>query len=403
MISNKELFYSYLAQTSPEPMALEIQKAKGVYLYGSKGEKYLDLISGISVSNVGHGHPAILKALNNQAKKYFHLMVYGEYIQSPQVQLADALCNTLPQELNNVYFVNSGSEANEGAMKLAKRYTGKTKIVYCKNAYHGSTQGVLSIIGSDDFKKPFEPLLPQTYSIEFNKLKDLEIIDGETAAVIVEPVQAEAGVVIPSENYLKQLRKICTEKGALLIFDEIQTGFGRTGTFWAFEQFKVIPDILTTAKGMGGGMPLGAFISSKKIMQSLTHHPVLGHITTFGGHPVCCATSLACMEVIKNENLLAQILEKELLFKQLLKHSSIIDVRGKGLLLCIEFSDATFNFSVIKECIKNGVITDWFLFNDKCLRMAPPLTISNAQIKQACKTILKAIQVVSKKSKEIKT
>ncbi len=398
MISKKELFYSYLAQTSPEPMALEITKAKGVYLYGKTGEKYLDLISGISVSNVGHSHPNIVKAVKNQVDSYMHLMVYGEYIQSPQVLLAQKITDLLPPNLNNVYFVNSGSEANEGAMKLAKRFTGKSKIVYCKNAYHGSTQGVLSIIGNDDFKKPFEPFLPETYAITFNELNDLSIIDKNTAAVILEPIQAEAGIVIPSKQYLKLLQKKCKENGTLLIFDEVQTGFGRTGTFWGFEQFDVVPDIITLAKGMGGGMPIGAFISSKSIMESLTHHPVLGHITTFGGHPVCCAASLACLNTILDENLMAQIPEKEALFKQLLQHSDIIEVRGMGLLLCIEFKSTAFNFAVIKESVKNGVITDWFLFNDKCLRIAPPLTITKNQIKQACKVILQAINTVSQRN-----
>ena len=396
MISNKELFYSYVAQTSPEPLALEIVKAKGVYLIGKSGEKYLDLISGISVSNVGHSHPNVVKAVKKQADSYMHLMVYGEYIQSPQVVLAKKLSDLLPKELNNVYFVNSGSEANEGALKLAKRYTGRRKIVYCNNAYHGSTQGVLSVIGSDDFKKPFEPLLPETYAIHFNVEKDLALIDKHTAAVIIEPIQGEAGVIVPSTKYLKLLREKCTKVGALLIFDEVQTGFGRTGKFWGFEHFNVVPDILTLAKGMGGGMPIGAFVSSKSIMESLTHHPVLGHITTFGGHPVCCAASLACVNTILEENLMSSIPEKEILFKQLLQHSNIIEVRGLGLLLCIEFKNKEFNFSVIKECIKNGVITDWFLFNDKCLRIAPPLTITKKQILKACSIIINAIDGVSK-------
>ena len=398
MISSKELFYSYLAQTSPEPMGLEIIKAKGLYLFGSKGEKYLDLISGISVSNVGHSHKNVVKAIKNQSSKYLHLMVYGEYIQSPQVLLAQKIAELLPRNLNNIYFVNSGSEANEGAMKLAKRHTGRAKIVYCKNAYHGSTQGVLSVIGSEEFKQPFKPLLPETYSINFNSLSDLNTIDKNTAAVIIEPIQAEAGVVLPINDYLQKLRLKCNETGTLLIFDEVQTGFGRTGTFWGFEQFNVIPDILTIAKGMGGGMPIGAFISSKTIMESLTHHPVLGHITTFGGHPVCCAASLACIEVILENKLLNQISEKEALFKQLLVHPNILSVRGIGLLLCIEFESQEFNFAVIKESVKNGVITDWFLFNDKCLRIAPPLIITKNEIKKACKIILRAIDIVSQRN-----
>ncbi len=397
MISPRALFHSYVAQTSPKPLGLEIVKGEGVYLFGSKGEKYLDLISGISVSNVGHSHPSVVNAVKKQAEQYMHLMVYGEYIQTPQVKLAEKIVSLLPQKLNNIYFVNSGSEANEGALKLAKRYTGKRKIVYCNSAYHGSTQGVLSVIGHDDFKKPFEPLLPHTHGINFNKIEDLSIICDDTAAVIIEPVQGEAGVVMPNLNFMKALRNRCTEKGTLLIFDEVQTGFGRTGTFWGQDHTGVTPDIMTIAKGMGGGMPIGAFVSSAQIMNCLTHHPVLGHITTFGGHPVCCAASLACIETIEKEALLENVDQKETLFKSLLKHTEIKDVRGIGLFFAIEFSDAPFNFAVIDECIKNGVITDWFLFNDKCLRIAPPLIITEQEIRKACHVILKAIETVQKR------
>lgn len=395
MISSKDLFYSYLAQTSPEPMALEIEKAKGVYLYGYNGEKYIDLIAGISVSNLGHSHPNVVEAVKNQADAYMHLMVYGEYIQGPQVKLAAKLTSLLPENLDNVYFVNSGSEANEGAMKLAKRHTGRRNIIHCSNSYHGSTQGVLSIIGSDDFKKPFEPLLPGISSIEFNNLDELFAIDEYTAAVIVEPVQGEAGIQLPENDYLKKLRKRCTEVGALLIFDEVQTGFGRTGSFWAFKQFDVIPDILTIAKGMGGGMPIGAFISSKSIMQDLTHHPVLGHITTFGGHPVSCAASLATVNTIIDECLLDEIPKKEAIIKSILVHSKIVELRGKGLMFAVEFINTAFNFAVIKACVKRGVITDWFLFNDKSLRIAPPLVISEQELTSACETIIAAIDEVA--------
>ncbi|MFT6746799.1 MAG: acetylornithine/N-succinyldiaminopimelate aminotransferase, partial [Glaciecola sp.] len=351
MLPARSLFHSYVAQTSPSPMALEIVSAEGVYLNGSKGEKYLDLIAGISVSNVGHNHPAIVNAVKDQAGKYMHLMVYGEYIQTPQVKLAEKISSLLPDNLNNIYFVNSGSEANEGAMKLAKRHTGKRKIIYCKNAYHGSTQGVLSVIGNDDFKKPFEPLLPDTHAISFNNISDLSIICDDTAAVLIEPIQGEAGIVMPDKKFMQALRDRCTEKGTMLIFDEVQTGFGRTGTFWGQEQAGVTPDIMTIAKGMGGGMPIGAFISSKEIMTCLTHHPVLGHITTFGGHPVCCAASLACVETILGEDLLKHVPAKEDLFKSLLKHPAIVELRGIGLFLSIEFKDSNFNFSVIEECI----------------------------------------------------
>jgi len=395
MISSRELFHSYVAQTSPKPLGLEIERAEGVYLHGSKGEKYLDLIAGISVSNVGHNHPSIVKAVKDQADKYMHLMVYGEYIQTPQVKLAEKIAGLLPDSLNNIYFVNSGSEANEGALKLAKRHTGKRKIIYCNNAYHGSTQGVLSVIGHEDFKKPFEPLLPETHAITFNNIDDLDIICDNTAAVIIEPIQGEAGIIVPDKKFMKALRDRCTLKGTMLIFDEVQTGFGRTGSFWGQDQTGVVPDIMTIAKGMGGGMPIGAFISSAEIMHCLTHHPVLGHITTFGGHPVCCAASLACIETIQKEDLIAGIEQKELLFKSLLKHPAIKDLRGVGLFLSVEFIDSEFNFAVIEECIKNGVITDWFLFNDKCLRIAPPLVIKESEIIEACTVIVAAIEKVS--------
>lgn len=397
MISSRELFHSYVAQTSPKPMGLEIIRSNGVYLYGSKGEEYLDLIAGISVSNVGHNHPKVVNAVKDQADKYMHLMVYGEYIQTPQVKLAEKIASLLPVNLDNVYFVNSGSEANEGAMKLAKRYTGKRKIIYCNDAYHGSTQGALSIIGNDEFKTPFEPLLPDTVAINYNNIEDLSNICDDTAAVIIEPFQGEAGVVMPDLNFMLALRKRCTEKGAMLVFDEVQTGFGRTGTFWGQEQINIVPDIMTIAKGMGGGMPIGAFVSSSKIMHCLTHHPVLGHITTFGGHPVCCAASLACIEAIEEEGMLKDVDKKEALFKKLLKHPSIVEVRGKGLFLCVEFKDSEFNFSVIEECIKLGVITDWFLFNDKCLRIAPPLIITEQEIVKACNAIVEAIGIVANK------
>ncbi len=403
MVSSKDLFYSYIAQTSPSPLELEITKASGVYLFGKNGEKYLDLISGISVSNVGHVHSKVVKAVQDQAATYMHLMVYGEYVQSPQVKLAEKITSLLPDSLNNVYFVNSGSEANEGAMKVAKKYTGRKKIIYCKNAYHGSTQGALSIIGDDSFKEPFEPLLPETYSISYNDFDDINVIDNETAAIVIECVQAEAGIIEPSSGYLESVRKRCNEVGAMLIFDEVQTGFGRTGKMWGWEHTNVVPDIMTVAKGMGGGMPIGAFISSKEIMTTLTHHPVLGHITTFGGHPVSCAASLACIEVIEEEDLIKNISDRSLLFKSLLSHSEVLDVRGVGFLLCVEFSDAEFNFEVIKKCIEKGVITDWFLFNDKCLRIAPPLTITEEQIRFSCTAINEAIEEVSKERNSVKS
>lgn len=394
MISQKELFYSYLAQTSPEPLELEIEKAEGLHLIDKNGKKYLDLISGISVSNVGHSHPRIIQAVQQQAEKYMHLMVYGEYIQAPQTQLAEAICNLLPEELNNIYFVNSGSEAIEGALKLAKRHTGRTEIISFENAYHGSSHGALSIMGNEEFKNNFRPLLPQTKVLAYNNFEQLENITENTACVVIEAFQAEAGIIVPSDGYIRAVRQRCDATGALMIVDEVQTGFGRTGTFFGFEQHNIVPDIITLAKGMGGGMPIGAFVSKKDIMQSLTHHPVLGHITTFGGHPVSAAASLACLSIIEENQLRKPIPENSALFKSLLIHDKIVETRGIGYFLCIEFENQEFNFAVIKKCIEKGLITDWFLFNDKCLRIAPPLTIDEENIRMSCKIILDSIQEV---------
>lgn len=394
MISQRELFYSYIAQTSPEPMALEIEKAEGLYLIDKNGKKYVDLISGISVSNVGHCNPRVVKAIKEQSEKYMHLMVYGEYIQAPQNQLAEALCELLPEELNNVYFVNSGSEAIEGAMKLAKRFTKRTEIISCKNAYHGSSHGPLSIMGNEEFKNNFRPLLPDTRLIEYNDFQDIDLITKKTAAVVIESFQAEAGIVLPSEGYIKAVRKRCDEVGALMIVDEVQTGFGRTGTFFGFEQHGITPDIITLAKGMGGGMPIGAFISRKEIMNKLTHHPVLGHITTFGGNAVTCAASFACLEEIRENQLLENVKSTSDIFLEKLTHPKIIETRGIGFFLCVEFKDQAFNFAVIKKCIEKGVITDWFLFNDKCLRIAPPLNLDKKTAIDCCNKILEAINEI---------
>tara|TARA_B100001094_G_C18002217_1_gene705776 strand:- start:19 stop:993 length:975 start_codon:yes stop_codon:yes gene_type:complete len=323
-------------------------------------------------------------------------MVYGEYIQTPQNQLAEAICELLPDELNNVYFVNSGSEAIEGALKLAKRYTGRTEIISCKNAYHGSSHGALSIMGNEEFKNNFRPLLPQTTLIEYNNFDDIKFITSKTAAVVIEAFQAESGIVLPNEGYIQEVRKKCDELSVLMIVDEIQTGFGRTGTFFGFEQHNIVPDIITIAKGMGGGMPIGAFISKKDIMNKLTHHPVLGHITTFGGNAVSCAASLACLKEIKENKLIENVINVTSLFLQNLKHPSIIETRGIGFFLCIEFKDQEFNFGVIKKCIKKGVITDWFLFNDKCLRISPPLILNESMAIDCCNKILEAIDEQSK-------
>lgn len=392
MLTNRQLFLNNLAQTSDSPLALEITKAEGVYLFDISGKRYMDLISGISVSNTGHRHPTVVKAIKDQVDNYLHLMVYGEYIQSPQVKLAGALATLLPEKLNNCYFVNSGSEAVEGALKLAKRFTGRSKIVAFNHAYHGSTHGALSVMGDKSYQTPFAPLLPGIDHIEFNSTQALMAITSETACVIVEPVQGEAGIIVGTQEFLAVLRNRCNETGTLLIFDEIQTGMGRTGTMFAFEKYNIIPDILLLAKGLGGGMPLGAFISSHEIMQTLTFNPVLGHITTFGGHPVSCAAALANIEVIINEKLIESVETKSNLFIQLLsKSKAISEIRSAGLMIALQLDNYTHVKIVIDRCIDKGVILDWFLFNDSSIRIAPPLTISEEQIREACNIILKAL------------
>ena len=388
------MFQNYLAQTSDAPLQLEIEKAEGVHLQGPDGRRYLDLISGIAVSNIGHRHPKVISAIQEQLESYLHLMVYGEYIQAPQVKLAHALAATLPDKLDNVYLVNSGSEAVEGALKLAKRYTGKTKIVSCVDAYHGSSHGALSVCGNETLKQSFRPLLPAIGLINFGKLDDLDCIDNNTAAVIVETIQGEAGVRIASQEYFQALRAKCDQCGCLLIMDEIQSGYGRTGKFWAFEHYSIVPDIMVCAKGMGGGMPIGAFISSHEIMQTLTKDPVLGHISTFGGHPLSAAAALATIEVIQEENLIPNVDSKAELFRNALVHHKIQGIRNKGLMMAVEFDSYQVLKPIIDEAIKGGVITDWFLFCDHSMRIAPPLTIENEQIIEACKVILQAVQKV---------
>ncbi len=391
MISNRQLFLSHLAQTTDFPLAIEIVKAEGVYLYGPKGERYLDLISGIGVSNVGHCHPKVVAAIHEQVDQYLHVMVYGEYIQSPQTQLAKALVDTLPAGLDNVYLVNSGSEAIEGAMKLAKRYTNRRNLISCTNAYHGSTQGALSIGGNEEFKRGYRPLLPGTSQIFYGSFSDLAKITEDTAAVVIETIQGEAGIRVSCTTYFKALRARCTEVGALLILDEIQAGFGRTGTFWAFEQFDIVPDILVCAKGMGGGMPIGAFIANKEVMGVFKSNPLLGHITTFGGHPVSAAASLATLRVLQEEQLITKVEEKANLFKSLLIHPRIKAIRNQGLMMALEFESFDVLKPIIDRAIQLGVITDWFLFCDDSMRIAPPLTISSEEIREACSLILQAI------------
>lgn len=397
MITQRQLFLNHVAQTSDAPLALEIERGDGVYLYDRAGKKYIDLIAGISVSNLGHNYPAVLKAIQEQSNQYLHTLVYGEFILSPQVQLAKLLQEHLPPSLDCTYFVNSGTEATEGALKLAKRYTGRKKIVACKKAYHGSSQGALSLMSESFFTAPFRPLLPAIYHIEFNQVEDLELIDKDTACVIIETVRAEIGVMLPNKDYLKKVRERCDEVGALLILDEIQVGCGRTGTLFAFEQYDIVPDILLLAKAFGGGMPLGAFIASKTIMQVLTHNPYLGHITTFGGHPVCCAAGLASLKVlVEDTSIIETVSDKAALFKQQLVHPAIAEVRNAGLLMGVQLPSYEFVLAVIHACLEKGLISDWFLFDATSIRIAPPLTITKDEILSATAILLEAIDKIYK-------
>jgi acetylornithine/N-succinyldiaminopimelate aminotransferase len=387
-MTNREIFFSNLAPTSAFPLGLEIDHAQGMKLFSTSGAVYTDLISGISVSNLGHGHPEVIEAVKKQAEKHMHLMVYGELIQSPQTELAAMLASLLPPCLNCIYYVNSGSEAVEGAIKLAKKYTGRSQIISFKNAYHGSTNGALSLIGNDSMKTPFVPLLPEVIQIPLNNDEALKKITEKTACVFIEPVQGEAGVIQAESKFLSLLRLRCSETGALLVFDEIQTGIGRTGKLFYFEHENIIPDVLLTAKAFGGGMPLGAFISSSEIMKSLSENPALGHITTFGGHPVCCAASLVALKVLLRDKLIEQVAKKEQLFISLLKDSSAIkEIRSQGLLIAIELENEEAVQKTIRKCLDKGLLLDWFLFNPQSIRIAPPLIITEEEILEVCEII----------------
>ncbi len=394
MLTQRQLFLQHNAQTSPEPLMLEFVRAKGIYIYDARNKKHIDLIAGIGVSNVGHCHPAVVKAIQEQAETYMHLMVYGEYVQTPQVNFAKALADILPESLSCTYFLNSGTEAVEGAMKLAKRYTGRKGFIACKNAYHGSTQGAESLMESDFYSSGYGPFLPHVSFIEHNNLADLEKITSEIAAVFIEPIQGEAGIRVSDLNYMQALRTKCTETGTLLIFDEIQSGFGRSGKMFAFEHYNVVPDVLLLAKGIGGGMPIGAFISSLEIMSVLSHTPILGHMTTFGGHPVCCAAGLATLRTLVDDHIVDEVEEKGQLFKQLLQHPAIKEIRGKGLMLAVEFENFEINKKIIDACILDGVLSDWFLHCSNSMRIAPPLIITKEEIAEACTIILKNVNSV---------
>ena len=393
-MTQRQLFLEHVAQTSETPLCFEVSKAEGVYLMNENGKKHIDLIGGISVCNVGHGNEKVKKAIHEQVEKYMHVMVYGEVIMSPQVEYAKALASYLPEKLNSIYFTNSGSEATEGAMKLAKRVTGRSKIISFKNSYHGSTQGALSVMGSEYWQQAYRPLLPNIFQFEYGSQESIDAIDEQTACIILEPVQSEAGVLVPDTNWLNAVRKKCDETGCLLILDEIQTAFGRTGNLFRFQTINIIPDILLLGKALGGGMPMGAFVSSKMNMDLFAINPVLGHITTFGGHPVCCAAGKAGFDFLIENKLYESVAKKEALFHSLLIHSAIKKINSCGLLMAIEFDSYETNKKIIDQCILNGVFTDWFLFASNCLRIAPPLIISEEEIKEACFIILKSIDEI---------
>lgn len=389
-MNQRELFLQHVAQTSMAPLALEIVRAEGSLLFDAAGKEYIDLIGGISVANTGHRHPKVLEAIRAQLDAYLHIMVYGEFVETPQVRYAKALTELLPASLNSVYFTNSGAEAIEGAMKLAKRVTRRTRIIAFKNSYHGSTQGALSIIGDEYWRNAFRPLLPDVWHLDYNDPAAIDFITKEVACVIVETVQAESGIKKPEASWLQALRKKCTDTGSLLILDEIQAGFGRTGSIWGFEPFQIEPDVLVLGKALGGGMPLGAFIADKKRMDALAEAPVLGHITTFGGHPVSCAAGLAALQVLLEEVEMQQVLAKEQMLQQKLRHPKIKSLHSAGLWMAVEFDSFDTCKKVIDIAIQKGVLTDWFLFAANCLRISPPLLISEEQLNRACSVILEA-------------
>jgi len=386
-MDNKELFLNHQGQTTPYPLCIEVSKAKGMYITDKTGKSYLDLVAGVSACTLGHCHPRVVKAVQDQAAEFMHVMVYGEFIQKPQLDLATKLASLLPDSLNSTYFVNSGVEAIEASMKLAKRSTGRSEIISCKNSYHGSTQGALSIMGTETYKQKFRPLLPDCNQIIYNDVKSLKNITSKTAAVIIEPVQGATGFITPTNGFLKAVREMCTQVGALLIFDEIQTCYGRTGNLFGFETYGVIPDVLCMAKGMGGGMPIGAFTTSTELMGQLSDNPKLGHITTFVGHPTSCVAALATLNELCETNLIEDVSKKEKLFREVLKHPKIKEVRGVGLMLAIELADAETCQKLVARGIEKGIITFFFLFTDTAVRLSPPLTISEDEIREVGKLI----------------
>lgn len=394
-MNTRQLFFAHLAQTSDSPIGLEMVKADGIYLYDNNDKQYIDGISGFSVANIGHSNPNVIEAVKQQAEQYMHLIVYGEFIQQPQVAYAKLLSDHLPSSLNCVYFTNSGTEATEGAMKLAKRITGRNKIISFNKSYHGSTQGALSVMGSEYWRNAFRPLLPEVYHYNYGSKEAIHAIDSTVACVIMETVQAEAGVIAPTKQWIQAIRDKCNQHCVLLILDEIQCGFGRTGKLWAFEHFNIVPDILLLGKALGGGMPLGAFIADVKLMSTLTYNPVLGHITTFGGHPVSCAAGKAAFNFLLSSNLIDDVKNKESILLKNIQTPAIKSIKSFGLWMAIEFDSFDTTLAIAKKCIENGLITDWFLFADNCLRIAPPLIITEAQLLDICLIINKSIVEVS--------
>ena len=394
----RKQFLRHVAQTSPAPQLIEVARAEGVFFYTPEGKPYYDLVSGVSVNNVGHGNKAVVEAVQRQAADYMHIMVYGEMVERPQVEFARALAEALPEPLDSVYFLNSGAEAVEGALKLAKRYTHRTEMISMREAYHGSTHGAMSMMGAPEgegWKNAFRPLLPDTKAIRFNCEEDLQQITERTACVLCEPVQGEAGVRPPKEGYLQSLRKRCTEVGALLIFDEIQVGMGRTGEMFAMKKYGVTPDIVCLAKALGGGMPLGAFVSSQEIMSTLTHNPVLGHITTFGGHPVCCAAGLAAMKFLQDNKIVEDVERKGAMYEELLKdHPAVKEIRRAGLLLAVELGQSEKLYRIMDLFIERGIMSDWFLFCDTAFRISAPLVISDEEIKDSVRIIRECLDLL---------
>ncbi|MDI9358378.1 MAG: aspartate aminotransferase family protein [Phycisphaerales bacterium] len=391
----KKKFWNQIAQTSPNPLGIVPTKAKGIYIWDIAGKKYIDGCSGIHVTNIGHCPTAVIETIHQQVEKYLHLTVYGEMIISPQVAFASVLLQHLPSSLSNVYFTNSGSEAIEGALKLARKYTGRQKIIACKNAYHGSTLGALSIIGNKKWQKPFEPLLPKVEHYSFNSDNLIKAINNKTACVVLETIQGEAGLIKPDKEWINAVALQCKKKGALLILDENQVAFGRTGKIWAFEAYKIVPDILVLGKSLGGGLPLGAFIAHKKVMQTLSMNPILGHITTFGGHPLCCVSGLSSFQELLKKKYIKDIPKKETYLRKHLIHPTIKEVRHAGLWFCIVFKNEDINMKVRQQCLKNGLLTDLFIFSPECLRIAPPLSINFKELETLTHILLKSIRAVA--------